>query len=300
MANIIKETFLSELKKRFGSSKKLGNSHSLFEVGDGAVRIYIRYSKIHGTGRGFYGLRKQDLQELKGVPSIICFLWNDQDTPLIIPYSQYEDVFDSSSPSSDGQYKAQIILKGDETELYLANSGRFNVGENFGWGILENILDSTKLEHIPEFSHSQIQSILGAIGVTKGYDIWVPMNDRNNLDWSLVKPFHCRKNFPEKFSQIAHIAQEIDVIWFKNGSSNITALFEVEHSTPIYSGLLRFNDFHLINNSESPDFRIVANQTRRSIYSRQLNRPTFQTSGLHQLCSFLNYANVYNWYSRLI
>ena len=33
---------------------------------------------------------------------------------------------------------------------------------------------------------------------------------------------------------------EIDVVWVNSGSSAVDSLFEVEHSTPVYSGLLRF------------------------------------------------------------
>ena len=42
-----------------------------------------------------------------------------------------------------------------------------------------------------------------------------------------------------------------------------------------------------------------ANETRRSLFVRQINRPTFQTSGLSDLCTFLEYSNVFTWYRRL-
>jgi hypothetical protein len=77
-------------------------------------------------------------------------------------------------------------------------------------------------------------------------------------------------------------------------------LFEVEHSTTIYSGLLRFNDIHLAMPALHPRFSIVAEDARRSHFVRQVSRPTFTTSGLNELCTFLDYANVWRWYRRAV
>jgi len=46
-------------------------------------------------------------------------------------------------------------------------------------------------------------------------------------------------------------------------------------------------------------FTIVANDSRRSRFTSQVNRPTFRASQLSELCSFLDYANVFEWYKRL-
>jgi len=300
MANETKRSFLKELNNRYGSLRKLERSQSLFEIGDSAVRVYIRYSKIHGGDRTFYGLREEDLKQLEGHPSILCFLWDNQTDPLLVPFSKYEDVFQSTTPAGDGQYKAQIFLQEDGTELYIAKAGRFNVESHFGWSELESLIDSAKLKIVPEFSHSQIQTLLGAIGAAKRYDIWIPPSDREKLDWSLVERFNYRELLPYGFEQIKNILREIDVIWIQRGSTELKALFEVEHSTPIYSGLLRLNDVHLVVPSLHPKFSVVANDDRRAIFVRQLNRPTFRMSGLSDLCTFLEYINVFGWYNRIV
>ena len=95
------------------------------------------------------------------------------------------------------------------------------------------------------------------------------------------------------------ILQEIDVIWLGRGASDLHALFEVEHSTPVYSGLLRFNDFHLTAPNNQSRFTVVSNDTRRALFTRQLRRPTFRTSGLSELCTFLEYVDVLAWHKRL-
>jgi hypothetical protein len=298
MANQVKINFLSELRKRYGQVKVLTGSFSLFEVGDHAARIYVRYSRVHAERRTFYGLRKDDLNQLEGYPSVIVFLWDSQTEPLFVVFAEYEELLNSMLPAKDGQYKVQVYLSEEATELYIANAGRFNVEGNFGWEVLDRLVEKNKLTTIPSLSHSQVQTLLGFIGMKKGFDIWIPSNDRINLDWA------CGEKFPLRetrfgFSSLQNIIEEVDVIWVQKGSNEIRALFEVEHTTPIYSGLLRFNDIHLAGQGLNPRFTVVANEERRALFSRQINRPTFQLSGIGKLCTFLEYSDVYGWFRRL-
>ncbi len=297
MPNLYKTSFLEQLTTRYGKPKKLPGSLSLFEIGDGLARIYIRYSKIHGRNQAFYGLRQEDLKQLEGFNSVICFLWNTQTDPVFIPFSEFEDIFNSLTPTSDGQFKAQIY-QDEGTELYIANAGRFNIEGFYGWHNLDNLIDKNKIAVLPDFSHSQIQTLIGSIGIFKGYDIWIPQNDRNKLDWSLAEKFHCKSALPSRYEKIDDVVREVDVVWLQRGSSELRAMFEVEHSTPIYSGLLRFNDLHLIEPHLKPKFSIVSNDIRRSLFLRQINRPTFRMSGLSEVCNFLEYKDVYSWFNR--
>ena len=299
MTNTVKQALLDNLSARYGSLRKLEGSQSLYEIGDGAARIYIRYSKVHNQDRTFYGLREEDLRKLEGFPSVLCFLWDGQTEPLFIPFPEYEEIFRSLTPANDGQYKVQIYLGGAGDELYIASAGRFNIEGDYGWDRLGLVIDATKFSKIPELTHSQVQTLLGSIGTIIGCDIWVPQNDRPKLDWSLTNQFVCRDTLLTGVHQVEDVLQEIDVVWFQRGSTEIRALFEVEHSTPIYSGLLRFNDIHLTFPGLHPKFSVVANEERRSLFVRQLNRPTFQVSGLGELCTFMEYTNVYNWFQRL-
>ena len=299
MAKEIKSAFLQELAARYGSLRKLDRSDSLYEIGGGAARVYIRYSRVHPRNKTWYGLRAEDLQRLEGHPSLVCFLWDGQLEPLCVPFSEYEDIFQSLPPASDGQYKVQILLQNDGTELYVAKAGRFNVEWHFGWDKIKSLVDTSHFEVVPELSHSQMQTLLGAIGTAKGFDVWIPQNDRLRLDWSLTDCFQCRDVLPCGFEPVQDILQEVDVVWIQRGSSDLKALFEVEHSTPIYSGLLRFNDIHLMAPNLHLRFSVVAYGTRRSVFVRQLNRPTFRMSGLNELCTFLEYVDVFGWHKRI-
>ncbi len=298
MANPVKTVFLEELTKRFCAPRKLANSESLYEVGEGEARLYFRYSKKHPRNRTFFGLRKIDLQALEGHASILCFFWDGQREPLFIPFAEFEEVFAGLTPASDGQYKAQVYETEGGTELYIANAGRFNVESYLGWSYLESLI-STSNPPLPSLSHVQVQTLLGGIGSAKGFDIWIPPTDRAKLDWSLSPTFSFSKALPPILAPVIGIAEEIDVIWVDRGANRPIALYEVEHSTPIYSGLLRFNDVHLTLPNATLRFGIVSNDDRRALFVRQLSRPTFKASGLREICTFFEYRNVFGWHRRL-
>jgi len=298
MANIYKNKNLDLLSSKFGELHKIPGSQSLFTIGDNAARIYFRYSKVYPDGHTFFGLRKVDLQQLEGHNSFICFLLDDGSPPIFIPYSDFEEIFHNAQPASDGQYKVQITSQHDVLELYVARQGRFNIEGYVGFDILERSLNAKNLREIPNLSHSQVQTLIAGIGHAKGYDVFVPDNNVSKLDWSLAKKFQINSTIPHGFETIKPILSEIDVIWIKNGMNSIEGLFEVEHSTPVYSGLLRFNDV-LLTDPTISQFSIVSNDSRRELFSRQAFRPTFIKSGLSELVSFFEYANIFDWYARL-
>lgn len=296
MANESKPKFLNELEKRFGSLKKLDGSQSLFELGTGQARVYVRYSRIHSRGQGFYGLRKSDLDKLEGVRGFIAFLWDNQEQPLVLPSTHITPLLHQISLASDGQYKAGVFLDESGTELYFSGVGRFGVDGFFGWSGLDSVMAGTINETAHPFSHSQWQTILGSLGSRKGFDIWIPHNNRSLLDWSLAPRFPMIRHVPPGFDPIANVIEEIDVMWISRGSQGPAALFEIEYSTPIYSGLLRFNDVHLVAPKLTPRFHIVAHEDRRSQFVRLINRPTFKVSGLVDVCSFLDYQQLSKWH----
>jgi hypothetical protein len=298
MPNPHKAKVLETLRQRFGEVREAKGSRSLFTIGDQAAHIYFRYSRVHPHGRTFFGLRKADLQQLGGHNAFLCFLVDDGSPPLFIPYADFEEVFHNAEVAKDGQYKVQLIVGTNTRELYVARQGRFNVEGYVGFDALEHSMDALRLREARDLTHAQVQSLLAGIGHIKGYDVCIPDNDLGKLDWTLTKHFSLRARLPAGFDQIRAILSEIDVVWVAPGRNTIEGLYEVEHSTPVYSGLLRFNDVLLTDPTVSR-FSIVSNDARRDLFSRQLFRPTFKKSGLAELCSFLEYANVFDWHKRL-
>lgn len=297
MANIFVQYIYNKIETDFGKLKKVGNGNSLFEISSNGALIYFRYSKLTKKSKlssGFYGLRQEDIKLLSGKKSFICFVWDSFDKSVLLPFSNYEYDFGLFPPSSDGQYKAHILLKNSGTEFYLANVGKFNVDSFIGLNQLYSI-GNQKLK-IPQLTHSQIQSLLCCIGVKKGFDLWVPDSDKLKMDNNIVDFGRIRNKLPNYSNDIDNIIAEIDVIWLEN--SKPVSFFEVEHSTPIYSGLLRFNDV-LLTISGVDNFNVVADNEREGKFSREIRRPTFRQNKLIDKVTFLDYENIYNWHFNL-
>ena len=56
MANQLKPELLAELKRRYGSLRKLDATQSLYEIGKSAARVYIRYTAIPRSEEKSVGL----------------------------------------------------------------------------------------------------------------------------------------------------------------------------------------------------------------------------------------------------
>jgi hypothetical protein len=86
------------------------------------------------------------------------------------------------------------------------------------------------------------------------------------------------------------VVQNIDVLWLYRGL--VVCAFEVEHSTTVYSGILRMSDLAI----EQPYGRIrlfiVAPERRRGKVRKEMRRPTFRQAGLGERCRFLSYENL--------
>lgn len=298
MANKTTPQVLAELQASLGDMRRLPGSMSLYVIGNEAARIYFRYSKVHRRGQAFFGLRDVDLRQLEGYDSFIALLTDDQSPPVFLPYGSFVHIFQEIQPASDGQFKVQL-LNGDGTrELYIPKRGKFNVNAYTGLDTVAEGIEAARLRERVQLSHCQVQTLLGAIGALKGYDVFIPASDACSLDWTLASRFAVCREVPAGYNEIRPILSEIDVLWVASGRNDIAGLFEVEHSTPVYSGLLRFNDV-LLTNPKLSKFFVVSNDERRDLFARQLNRPTFRRSGLSDLTSFLEYANVAAWYRRV-
>ncbi len=294
----IKNQIIQKIEGHFGVIKKVGKTLSLYHIPSLDIYIYFRYSIIHKKDSNkpycFYGLRKEDIELMYGKKSYFCFLSDEIEKIFLIPFSIYESYFLEVPPSVDGQYKTNIHFKKEGIILDFANMPKFIADSYLGVDALF-LLTAENLK-IPQFSHNQIQSILAAIGILKGYEVWIPTNDKSLTDFSIVDKSKIINNLPTFRSDIDNIISEIDLIWLDKFKP--ISLFEVEHTTPIYSGLLRFNDV-LLTISGINNFNIVANETKESLFGRQINRPTFKHTKLNEIVTFMRYENIYQWYHNL-
>lgn len=138
--------------------------------------------------------------------------------------------------------------------------------------------------------HSHIQWLLAKIGRKVGSKVWIASNDHRRI-WqgetlgSLSEPdLPAYLGFDQETYKIIRL---IDVIWLQG--RRVAAAFEVEKSTQIFSGLLRMSDLLAVAPNLNIPLYIVAPQRRLEKVRRELQRPTFQTLGLHEQCGFFSF-----------
>lgn len=87
--------------------------------------------------------------------------------------------------------------------------------------------------------------------------------------------------------------EQIDVLWLKGRA--IKRAFEVEHTTSIYSGILRMADLLALQPNMDIRLHLVAPDARREKVFQELRRPVFSLldrGPLSESCSFLSYESV--------
>ena len=103
------------------------------------------------------------------------------------------------------------------------------------------------------------QSRVAQIGAQMGFHIWVPRNDKARV-MENVPP-----TMREKFLDVLPLnyddatlrtVEQIDVLWLKGRS--MARAFEIEHTTAIYSGLLRMADLLALQPNMDIRLHIVA------------------------------------------
>lgn len=144
-------------------------------------------------------------------------------------------------------------------------------------------------------THEEIQWLLLKLGNDMGLDVWVASNDRSkSYDGNAFTDLaRLRDALPIQFDAATNRTIElIDVLWLRENS--IEAAFEVEHTTSIYSGLLRMSDLISMQPNLNIRLYIVAPDERRSKVLTEVNRPTFTRlkPPLRELCEFISYSTL--------
>lgn len=139
--------------------------------------------------------------------------------------------------------------------------------------------------------HDEMQWRLIRLGLRARVDVWIPKNDQGkSYDGQKFREY-VLKDFQYSID-VPKYVENIDVVW-KYGYS-IKSAFEIEHSTSVYSGILRLSDLRALTpNSVYPLF-IVADKERRNKVFAELRRPTFDNPYLRlkEVIGFLSYNKV--------
>lgn len=139
--------------------------------------------------------------------------------------------------------------------------------------------------------HDEMQWRLIRLGNKSNFDVWVPTADQGHEYNGEKFSDLVIDEFQESLDVPTYI-KNIDTVW-KLGHS-IKSAFEIEHSTSVYSGILRLSDLRsLAPNSNYPLF-IVADRNRKNKVFRELKRPTFSNDylKLDEAIKYLSYDKV--------
>jgi hypothetical protein len=137
--------------------------------------------------------------------------------------------------------------------------------------------------------HVRMQWRLASLGLKAGQKVWVPAGDQGKLR-KLYEFNEFEREFAAGIDLQKNYVENIDVVW--KVEFRIDAAFEIENTTAIYSGLLRFADLTVLApNSTYPMF-IVAPAEKRGRVRDQLLRPAFRRLDLKDKVRFLPYEVV--------
>jgi len=152
---------------------------------------------------------------------------------------------------------------------------------------------STQVSEVRE--SIKIQASLAKIGSSMGMKIWLPRNDKASVlsEWKAAEE-EILEVLPLNYDETTlKTIEQIDVLWLRRRS--IVRAFEVEHTTSIYSGILRMADLLALQPNMDIKLHIVAPEERRDKVFREIRRPVFsllEKGPLAEYCTFLGYESI--------
>lgn len=130
-----------------------------------------------------------------------------------------------------------------------------------------------------DLKHTEVQGWLRDLGQALGFDVWVAANDRGRVYGNRDLGTGCLETLPAPVANApgADTVRLIDVLWLQRGVGHVAAAFEVEHTTSIYSGIMRLLDLALGSADQTArGLFLVAPDERQDEVRAQLMRPAFR------------------------
>jgi hypothetical protein len=242
------------------------------DVLQGKLSFYSsKESGKHWSGHVRTSLTKYSMEDGQAIAAAIRFA---AETPVARPVDQRK------LQRSANLYKTKVKSEGEEIERVISIPR--DEEEDIGFP-----------RPAPEVSHTEIQWRLLDLGVQMGLNVWAPRNDRGR-SWNgktIGDIPRMMTALPTQFDKVTNeIVGAIDVLWFSGPA--IVAAFEVEHSTSIYSGLLRMSDLLTMQPNLDIKLYLVGPDDRQTKFEKEVARATFASrrKPLHSLCAFLPYS----------
>ena len=312
LRNKLERIFLGRRIAVWGSRDSEVNRSRFEKMKDGDDILIIEGDTIKLLGKIAAKTINQDLsrelwKNIKGATTegwdLIYFIANPQEVNL--PFSEFNNLFGYEADYTlrgftniaedrlasfyeqyDDLYDVLIRIKNGD-EVIRKDAGRISdrMVE------YETVVPEENKEEIKEevSEHLKIQWKLIQLGLKASTRVWIPRNDQSKI----TGQYHYdefEKEFTAGLDTDARYVENIDVVW--KDEFRIDAAFEVENSTSIYSGLLRFSDLKIVApNSNYPLF-IVAPLSRKAKVINQVKRPTFRKLDFHKKVRYLSYEAV--------
>ncbi len=127
-------------------------------------------------------------------------------------------------------------------------------------------------------THAEVQGWLRDLGRAVGFGVWIASNDRNRCYADGRLADGCLDALPPQLEMAPAIdsIRLIDVLWIDKTTGGVAAAFEVEHTTSVYSGIVRMLDLALgLPDQAAHSLFLVAPDARESDVRDQLRRPAF-------------------------
>lgn len=245
---------------------------------DKAIPIYEEnlWNKLSftGEGRAWTSMVRGSLREIK-----------DSDGSLIFKTLKEISASDIKFPLSEDDNKK---IKGHKIRTQNSKEVSVTVPDNDKIQVDEDqdkIRDSIK-----------IQALLAGIGERINLKIWIPKSDRNRVLelWQPKEDDILLETLPLNYDDTTlKTIENIDVLWVKRRS--IVRAFEVEHTTSIYSGILRMADLMALQPNLNIKSHIVAPEDRKDKVLQEISRPVFtllEKGPLSESCTFISYDSI--------
>lgn len=127
-------------------------------------------------------------------------------------------------------------------------------------------------------THTEVQGWLRDLGKALGYAVWIAANDRSRAYGSGQLSDGCLVTLPAPLVSApgADAVRLIDVLWLDSETGHVIAAFEVEHTTSIYSGIVRLLDLAYGSELKTCEgLFLVAPDGRENDVRQQIRRPAF-------------------------
>ena len=160
-------------------------------------------------------------------------------------------------------------------------------------GILTLIKEDKLKEEEKKFTHSYYQGLIIEIGNIKGFNTYVPPQDKNKafLNNSLKDLVNINTIYRFTYEDVIQKIQSIDVFWF-NERRFPDSVFEIEYSTDFKNSLLKFLELQ----DFSVQMYIVSDKERQREFFSKINFIGFKP--IKNIIKFLPFEEVSRWHSK--